>query len=148
MGKDKIVCFAGHRYEWQNLGVERKLEQTIINLIEKGYLIFYVGDMGYFDKLSVRLLFKLKRFYPHIKIYKILVYYHQDNVKWWLPSFYDGSILPDIEHCHPKAKIIKRNEWVVDNSDVVVCHIYDTLNSGAYRTVKYAQKKNKKIIQI
>jgi len=61
-------------------------------------------------------------------------------------SCYDGSIYPDIEETHYKQKITKRNERIVDNCDILVCHIEETYKSGAYRTLKYAQKQNKPII--
>ena len=144
---NKIVCFAGHRYDFQNIGIEKKLEETIISLIQKGYNIFYDGGKGYFDKLSSNIVLKLKKTYPHIEIYKILTYYSPNKEKNILP-FYNGSIMPEIEHYHPKIKITKRNEWIIDNSDLLVCHIYETYKSGAYNTLKYAQKKNKEIIYI
>ena len=146
--QDKVVCFAGHRFDWQNIGIEDKLRQAIIELIEKGYNIFYDGGKGAFDKISASIVISLKEKYPQIKIYRILTYYHHEKEKWELPSCYDGSIMPDIENYHPKLKITKRNEWIVDNSDILVCHIYETYKSGAYNTLTYAQKVNKPIIYI
>lgn len=146
--KDKIVCFAGHRHEFQNIGIEQKLKETIITLIEKGYNVFYDGNKGSFDKICLSIIINLKQKYPNIKIYRILSNYNHKKEKCILPSFLNGFILPDIEHYHPKLKIKKRNEWIVDNSDILVCHIYETYKSGAYSTLKYAQKKNKPIIYI
>ena len=48
--QEKIVCFAGHRFDWHCIGVEDKLLQTIEELINKGYSIFYDGGYGAFDK--------------------------------------------------------------------------------------------------
>ena len=146
--KDKIVCFAGHRYEWQNLNIKEKLKQTIISLIEKQYTTFYVNDLGYFDRLCSEIVVGLKKEYSNIKIYKILTYYHHNKTKWQLPPCFDGSILPEIDTCYPKLIIIKKNEWLVKNSDILVCHIVDKYKSGAYRIVKYAQRINKPIIFI
>lgn len=148
MNKDLIVCFAGHRYDWQVLGIEDKLKQVIEDLITKGYTTFYDGGKGAFDKMSARIVIELKHKFPYIKIFRILTYYHHDKEKWELPQCYDGSIYPDIEKYHPKQRITKRNEWIVDNSDILVCHVYETYKSGAYTTVKYAQKTNKPIIYI
>ena len=124
------------------------LKDKIVSLIENGYNVFYDGSKGYFDKICIGTVIELKRQYRHIKIYKILTSYHQDKAKWDLPPWYDGSIMPEIEHYHPKARITKRNEWMVENCDILVCHIVNTYRSGAYRTVKYALKKNKEIIYI
>ena len=145
--KKRIVCFAGHRYAWQNIGVEEKLKKAIVEIIEKGYTTFYDGGKGYFDKISADIVISLKKTYPNIKIYKILTYYHHEK-KWNLTSCYDGSIYPDLEKIHPKAKIIKRNKWIVDNSDILICHICETYKSGAFNTVKYARKINKPVIYV
>lgn len=145
---NKIVAFAGHRSELNCLGIEEKLCQTIEDLIQKDYTIFYDGNYGAFDKKCVDAVLKLKHKYPHIKLIRILTYYHHYKEKYDLPSCYDGSILPEIEEVHYKQKIIKRNEWIVDHCDILVCHIEETYKSGAYRTLQYAQKQNKPIIYI
>ena len=143
--KEKIVGFAGHRYSWQNIGIESVLEKTIIELIEKGYTTFYLGGKGYFDELSEKILIRLKERNPNLKLYKILEEYH---TKLDLPSCYDGSIYPELETCHFKAKITKRNEWIVDNIDLLVCYVHQTSKSGAYNSVKYARKIGKPIIYL
>ena len=49
--QDKIVAFAGHRFEWHCKGVKEKIIQTVEELINKGYTIFYDGGYGAFDKI-------------------------------------------------------------------------------------------------
>ena len=56
--------------------------------------------------------------------------------------------MPDIEQYHPKLKITKKNEWIIENSDILVCYVYETYKSGAYKTLKYAQKNKKHIVYI
>ena len=128
--KEKVVAFAGHRYEWHCIGLEDKLPQILEELIHNGCTVFYDGNYGAFDKKCASAVLQLKHKYPHIKLICISTYYH-----------YDGSILPEIEELHYKQKIVKRNEWIVDNCDILVCHIEETYKSGAYRTLKYAQKQ-------
>ena len=137
---NKIVCFAGHKDDWRCLGIKDKLFSTIEELINKGYTIFYDGDMGAFDKLCLECLICLKKKYPYIKIIRILAYYHENKEKYDLPSIFDDSIYPDLENCYKKAIITKRNEWIVNNSDLLVCHIENTFRSGAFKTVEYARK--------
>ena len=146
--QEKIVAFAGHRYAWHSVGIEEKLYQTIEELINKGYTIFYDGGYGAFDKKCVDTILKLRQKYPHIKLIKIFAYYHHDKNKFTLPDYYNDSIYPDIENCHFKQVITKRNEWIVDHCDILVCHIEETYKSGAYNTVKYARKVNKPIIYL
>lgn len=145
---NKCVCFAGHRFDWQNIGIDDKLYETIENLIMQGYETFYDGGKGYFDELSALTVAKLKRMYPFIKLIRVLSTYSHDKEKNMLPTYYTESILPDLDGFHYKMRIIKRNEWIVNHSDVLVCHIVETYKSGAYTMFKYAKRKNKIIIQI
>ena len=108
--KEKVVAFAGHRYDWHCIGVEDKLPQVLEELIHKGYTVFYDGNYGAFDKKCASAVLQLKHKYPHIKLIRILTYYHHEKDKYELPSCYDGSILPEIEALHYKQKIVKRNE--------------------------------------
>ena len=143
INRNKIVAFAGHRYEWQSIGVEEKLLQVLEELINKGYTIFYDGNYGAFDNKCRKAILKLKNKYPNIKLVLILTYYHHDKEKYPIPTCYDNTILPELEDLHYKQKITKRNEWIID-----ICHIQETYKSGAYNTVKYAKKQNKPIIYI
>ena len=45
INRNKVVAFAGHRYEWQSIGVEEKLLQVLENLINKGYQYFMTEIM-------------------------------------------------------------------------------------------------------
>ncbi len=145
---DKIVCFAGHRESWHCLNIQKKLYSTLENLILQGYYIFYHGAHGDFDKLCLEILSLLKDVYPHLKIYKILTHYAYTKSKNELPKIYEDSILPELESVYYKAKITKRNEWIIEHSDILISHIEHTINSGAYNMYKYAQKLNKTIIEL
>ncbi|MEG9430492.1 MAG: hypothetical protein VZQ61_06195 [Christensenellaceae bacterium] len=148
MAQEKSVCFAGHRNQWQISCSEETLTETIEKLINDGYTVFYDGGMGYFDYMCRNAVTKLKQKYDNVKLIKVLTYYHYKNENNFLPNCFDETIYPSIEEYYFKQKIIKRNEWIIDNCDVLVCNITETYKSGAYRTVKYAQKKKKQIIYI
>lgn len=141
----KVVCFAGHRDEWRNVGIEEKLKNAIEDLIQSGFTVFYNGDKGYFDKLCAKIVVELKEKYPYIKMYKILSNYkHKEEKDLW----FDDYVMPNIEKFYFKQRIKKRNEWMVETCDVLLCHISNSFNSGAFATLKHAQKLNKKIINI
>ena len=48
---------------------------------------------------------------------------------------------------HPKSAIQIRNREMVDRADLVICYILHN-EGGAYKTVKYASKQNKPIINL
>ena len=58
--KEKIVAFAGHRFDWHCIGVEDKLPQVLEELIHKGYSVFYDGNSGAFDKKCATTVIELK----------------------------------------------------------------------------------------
>ncbi len=143
MNKEKTVCFVGHRDDWRISDIKDRLKTTIEQLIVDGYTVFFDGDMGAFDNLCRETILKLKKQYPFIKIILVTAYYHE---KREIPACYSETVFVNTELYHYKQKIIKRNEWIVDNSDIIVSYVTEKYKSGAYRTLKYAQKQNKPII--
>ena len=140
----KVVSFAGHRVIPNVLSLRNKLKEIIENLIEKGYTIFLNGSIGNFDNLCASILFQLKRKYPKIKIYRIVAYKNKILNK----GNYDDVIYPDIKSSNLSFRVRERNRWIVKNSDILICYIRNTKNSGAYNTVLYAKMLNKEIIYI
>lgn len=122
LNNDKVIAFAGYRYEWHYIGVENKLPEVLEYLINKGYTTFYDGHNGTFDEKYAHAVLQLKHKFLHIKLILILTSYHHEKEKYELLSCYDCSIYPDIEELHYKQKITKRNEWIVDHCDLLVCH--------------------------
>ncbi len=144
--KNKNVSFIGHRFDWQNFGIEEKLFEEAEKLIINGSINFYMGNNGYFDFLAYKTMKSLKNKYPYIQV--ILVSHKLYIKKEEAPQGYDEIIYPDLENVHFKQSIIKRNEWLINNTDTLLCHVYETYKSGAYRVLKYAEKKGKIIINI
>lgn len=61
-----------------------------------------------------------------------------------------------IDHCvydavkgkpHPKGAITKRNRWMVEQADLLVCYVEQD-EGGAYAALKYAKKLGKKTINL
>jgi len=72
--KEKTCCFTRHRkIPASEYGVlKSKLEDVIINLIERGVIYFGAsGGLG-FDTLAVKTILKLKTEYPMIKLILVL----------------------------------------------------------------------------
>ena len=138
------VTFFGHRNSPES--IKKTLENTLLHLIEnQNATIFLVGNHGNFDNMSNSLLLKLKEKYPHIKHYTILAYMPTVNNS---NSCYENTILPEeIAISHPKFAIDKRNEWMIKNSDIVVCYIKHT-HGGAAKYYEKAKRQGKIVINI
>ena len=59
----------------------------------------------------------------------------------------DTSIYPPIENVPPKFAILKRNEWMMANADLIITYVKHNYG-GAYRSLQVAKRKRKKIINI
>ena len=59
---------------------------------------------------------------------------------------YDGTTYPPLEKVPPRYAIMKRNEWMVCESDVVISGVTHSWG-GAAKTLEFAQKKGKVIFQ-
>ena len=62
-------------------------------------------------------------------------------------GIYDGSVYPPIEQVPKRLAILKRNEWMIDNSDVVVAFVKQDFG-GAYKALEYARRRKKAIVNI
>ena len=63
-------------------------------------------------------------------------------------AYYDEiEICEAASRSHPKNAIQIRNQQMVDRSDLVVFYV-DHSSGGAYQTLRYAQRKNKALLNL
>ena len=138
-----VVTFCGHSTLSieETKYLEEKLFMEIEKLILKGAEEFLLGGYGNFDFISAKTVKKLKNKYPHIKSVLVIPYL---NREYNSISLYDATEYPPIEKVPKKLAIIKRNEYMVDKSDVVIAYVKFSWG-GARITLDYAIKKKKKI---
>ena len=72
---------------------------------------------------------------------------YRDNEKHYLDYYDDVEICSESAKAYYKSAIQIRNRNMVDRSDLIICCI-QRKSSGAYRTVQYAEKKGKNIINL
>jgi len=63
-------------------------------------------------------------------------------------KYYDDIIFPLDTNTHPKSAITKRNQWMIDNSDLIISYVEPNRKGGALAALKYAQKQGKEIINL
>ena len=139
-------CFFGHKDAPSS--IYAKLEAAVEELIiENGVSPFLVGNHGYFDRMALDALRKLKIKYPHIN-YNVVLAYMPGEKEEWNPYHYSETMLPEgIEGVHPKYAISWRNKWMVRESDVFICYIDHSLG-GVVQYIKYAERQGKEIINL
>lgn len=136
------VTFCGHR-ELDDPGAIRPwLEDSVDHLIGEGADRFLLGGYGAFDTLAASVVFQAKKKHPAVRSILVLPYLDRKVDA----SLYDCTLYPPLEAVPRRFAIVKRNEYMVAQSDVVVaCVLYSW--GGAAATVRYAERWKKRIIR-
>ena len=143
--KKAVSCF-GHREiaPIDIVKLKNDLYKTLEQQIANDFEIFLSGGRSEFDDLFASVVRTLKNSYSHIKLILVEPYFSNSlNLnKQYYDIMYDSIIVPDeLANVHYKKAITLRNQWMIDNSDLVISYV--TRNyGGAYRSIKYAAQKN------
>lgn len=137
------VTFCGHGDIYYDSDIKQSLQKEIETAIKHDETEFLLGGYGNFDLLAATVLKNLKSKYPQIKSTLVTPYID----KKYDTNLYDESIYPPLENVPKKFAIIKRNEWTVDKSNLVIAYVKYNWG-GASRTLNYAVKKRKNIVNL
>lgn len=147
------VSFFGRREVENFFVIEQRVEELVRNLLrEKEYVEFLVGRNGEFDQLVASTVLRLKRLVggDNSSLVLVLPYMTAEfaNNQDSFESYYDEIEVSDAAAGkHFKAAIQTRNREMIERSDLVICYV--THNSGgAYRSIQYAKKQGKEIINV
>ena len=136
------VMFCGHSKLYKPDSFSKWLDVILPSLIEGGATTFYLGGYGAFDGLAAAAVRKQKKIYPHIELILVLAYLDREIDA----SRYDSTTYPPLENVPRRYAIVRRNEWMVSVSDVVISGVLHSWG-GAARTLEFAQRKNKVVLQ-
>ena len=158
----KTCCFTGHRPQKLGYGensiqcdeLKDRLEELIIELIEKEAVTHFISGVALgVDTYAANIVLNLKSQYPGITL-ECAIPCETQATKW---NERDRDVYYDlISKCNKETLLQqkyssdcmqKRNEYMVDNSDYVIA-VWNGKPSGTGNTVKYAKKKNKKVLLI
>ena len=146
MDRNSTALFIGHR-DCYSLTPE-DIKPAIEEAIKSGITTFLNGGMGHFDEISAVAVSELKPQYPNIELLWIKPYPSQ---KVSYSDLFDDSSLYafdwHIDNVGPRKAIPERNEYMVQQSSVAICHIKHR-SSGAFKTYMKAKDRGLKIIEI
>ena len=133
--REKTACFTGHRkIPPESISeLSQRLKNTLLRLIEEGYMYFGAGGALGFDTLAAQCVLSLKNQYTHIKL--ILVLPCITQTKGWSEN--DIAIYTSREYS--RGCMFKRNRHLVDCSSVCVAYLTQEKGGTAY-TVNYAKE--------
>ena len=138
-----IVTFCGHSNIYGDNGLEKRLVAVVEQLIGEGANLFLLGGYGSFDSVAAGAVKEAKQQHPEIHSTLVLPYLDRT----FNEDLYDYSTYPPLEEVPRRYAISRRNEWMVDQADVVIAYV-DHGWGGAAKTIEYAKRKKKRIINI
>ena len=149
MHMHKICAFFGHRDVVLSSYDKSVLEKVCRKLIdeEEVYEFWFTKD-GECDFYARQVLVEMRENnYPEIDVCILPAYSLSDGLFDVLSDKYQLLFPGELYHIPWKAAIVKRNEYMVKNADIILCYIKRHYG-GAYKAVKLAEKLKKKVINI
>lgn len=143
------VTLFGHRDLSKQQMIEKALYPLLRDLIQTNpYVEFYIGRNGEFDKFVASVIKRAQKAFGNENSEMTLVLpYIQKDMEYY-DQYYDRIMIPDgVEKAYPKGAITKRNRWMIEQCDLLICYV-EHKNGGAYAARKYAEKLGKKIINL
>ena len=142
------VTLIGHRDACLNREEQEDIEKLIVQIAEQHTLVdIQIGRNGSFDIQIASLIKKIQRDYLTKNLTLVLVLPYSVKDEEYYEEFYDDIIYPLSGDIHYKAAITKRNEWMIDNSELLVAYVKKDFG-GTYNAIKYANKKGVKVLNI
>ena len=152
----KTSSFFGHRNIVNITEIKKTLKNTLNNIINND-LHFLIGTHGDFDSIALSTALELYNETPmKIKIslvFSNLSILNKDKYGYKITDYLKNKpiepIIYNIEEVHYKNRITISNRNMIDNSDLIICFVdMNKRNSGAKNAIIYAEKNNKKIINL
>lgn len=158
--KTKTVSFSGHR-TLSAAGVASVMElrnelYTIIsNLYNEGYTNFLNGMAIGFDMMAAEVVVEFRKSHPDVKLYAVipfqgqeLRYSHSDRLRY--KRLYDSADerIYISETYTSNRDYLKRNEYLVANSSILVSYCDGRPRSGTTSTVSKASRAGLKTINL
>ena len=143
------ITFCGHsNFSFDNT-IKQKLKKLLLQEIRKNPACkFYLGGYGDFDSLCLNILKEIKADFPAIELLFITPYLNDNYSKLETAKlYYDGIIYPPLENVPRRFCILKRNEWMVDEADLVIAFVKYSWG-GAAKTLEYVKRKKVKFFNL
>ncbi len=154
MGRKKqkfgmVISFFGHSDFSSSIIDKKNVVNILENIIKNDKAEFYLGGYGGFDSFArecCELYCERHRGAKKIFVSAYLGKFLESR-KAFLKSVYDEVVYPPIESLPPRFAILKRNEWMIMNSDLVIVYVERTFG-GANTALEFEKRKKKNVINL
>ena len=140
-----IIAFFGHSDFHGSQELEDKIVACIKEKANGENVSFFLGGYGGFDSFALHCCKRYQELDPSVKTVFVSPYrrerYFKDRP--YVRENYDEILLPDgIDREFSTFNILKRNEWMVRNSDFIIAYV-NVGWGGAARALEYAVRRKK-----
>ena len=141
------IAFCGHRDYVSSPHVEEKILMILEQYaLSESKVVCYTGGYGNFDISAHNYIKKAQKKFKNIEDVLVIPYLIPNKRIEYIKDSFDSIIYPPLETVPKKYAIVRRNEWMINNSDVLVAYV--TSPGGAADTLHYAQKRGLMIFRI
>ena len=148
------ICSIGHRYiVVTNLMIKFLTDFFENCILNENVSSFIFGSKSQFNDLCYDIVSNLEKKYPHIKriYYMSYDFELEERFKDMYLEHYEDVLVPQKVFKSGKLAYVKRNEAMIDDSDICLFYYNENSNnlkSGTKIAFEYAKKKKKKIVNI
>lgn len=135
------IAFVGHREIQGHYDLEERIQTIVRNFLEtKEFVELMMGRNGDFDISAASAVKRARRAAGEENSSLILVQPYAMKDDPYYEKFYDEIYYPVPPTVHPKGAITKRNQWMMENSDLVIAFVEEGRGGGAMSTLRYAKR--------
>lgn len=140
-----IITFVGHGSVCYGEDIFQKVIRAVKENVHPGERVsFYCGGYGNFDHLCARACRKIITEGIAGEVLLVTPYLNAVSEEHRL---YDAVIYPPLEQVPLRYAISKRNQWMIRQADLVIAYVFSSVG-GAYKTLSYAKRKKKNIVNL
>ena len=143
------VSLFGHREILDLRRLDSKLFPIVKSLMSRHeYITFLIGRNGEFDEYSASIIKRAQKVMgKELSELNLVLPYSVKSIEDY-EKYYDNIIIPEsVSGAHYKVAIVQRNRQMVEESDLVLVYV-DKQSGGAFTAMKYAEKLNKRVINL
>ena len=143
----KTCSFFGHRKIINGVEIAEEVKAFVEKLIvEEEFTTFLFGEFGEFDEVCFECVSKLKEKYSMIS--RVCCVADEKELRKGKSQrylqCYDEIIYLPLSYDYWYKRIYYRNCEIIEKSDFIIFYAEERVNSGAYKALRYAQRKKKK----
>ena len=144
--QDYTIALFGHRDIDDLLRVEEAFLSCVEELFASHPCInFLIGRNGDFDEYIASAIKRIQKKPGAERVRLILVLPYPLAPLIYYEAYYDEIIIPEeLARIHPKARITKRNQWMIRNADLVLVCL-EKAQGGTADAVRYALRCQKPV---